>query len=139
MARYNTKQKKIILDFLNDNKTKCLTVNDIREFLLSKEIKVGQTTIYRYLTELEDIGMVIRYQNEVGKSQMYQVIDNQDCKSHFHLKCIDCGNITHLECDVLDNIKDHIQEDHNFKLDHSKTTIYGHCNDCQKEKQDENN
>ncbi|MDD3392523.1 MAG: transcriptional repressor [Bacilli bacterium] len=127
--KYKTKQKELILQFLKENKDKCLTVKEIKTNFDLKQIIIGQTTIYRYLSNLEEQGIISKYINNVDNSSSYQYITD-DCHLHFHLKCIKCGKIIHLECLKLNDLEKHIIEKHDFKIDNFKTVIYGLCSKC---------
>lgn len=130
---YKTKQKDRILTCLIQNKDRHLTVDEIRFALNGEEPMVGKTTIYRYLDKLVSQGIVRKYFIEEGKSACYQYMDQNDlCKEHYHLKCVDCGRLLHLECDYLEEMDSHIREHHNFQVDHSKTVLYGQCDSCAK-------
>ena len=125
---YNTKQKDIILNYLIENKDKCLTSNQIYEYL-KKDNKIGLTTIYRFLNKLESENLIRKYTDK--KSATYQYINNDECKNHIHLKCIKCNSIIHLECDEALNLSKHIKDEHNFNID---STIFGICKECNDEK-----
>lgn len=131
VTTYNTKQKQLILNCLMQNKDKHVTVDQIKEYLNKTNDRVGRTTIYRYLDKLVAQGIVRKYMIEGGKSACYQYMERMDvCQNHFHLKCVDCGQLIHLDCEYLDDINRHIKDHHNFNIDHSKTVLYGHCGKC---------
>lgn len=125
--KYNTKQKQLIIDYLKDNSDKCLTVFDIKKHFEKSNIEIGQTTIYRCLDLLEKDNKVVKYVNSDCSS--YQYIED-DCHLHFHLKCIKCGNLIHLDCLELEKLESHIKGEHKFQIDNSKTIIYGICKIC---------
>jgi Fur family ferric uptake transcriptional regulator len=63
---------------------------------------------------------------------------NTDCGEHYHLKCVGCGQLIHLECEYLEKLDSHVKSQHNFRVDHSKTVLYGCCGNCTNEhKRDE--
>lgn len=126
---YNTKQRNLILNCLIKNRDKHITADEIMTFI-SKE-KVGKTTIYRYLDKLVSQGLVRKFIFPKGTSACYQYIDNSEsCYEHYHLKCLDCGQLIHFECKYLDDINNHILNNHDFNVDHSKTVFYGQCGIC---------
>lgn len=127
--KYNTKQYQLITEYLKNNKNKSLTVTDIKEHFEKKQVKIGQTTIYRCLNKLEDKKQIIKFQDEFSKSTSYKYV-NETCHLHFHLKCIKCGLIDHLECNDLNVLENHIKIEHKFKIDNTKTIIYGMCCKC---------
>ena len=62
----------------------------------------------------------------------YQFIINDDCLKHIHLKCEKCQKIIHLDCHIINDFKNHIDDEHDFYVDNTKTTIYGLCKECRK-------
>ena len=125
---YNTRQKQLILSCLKDNKNISVDVFDIVKFLALNDIRIGVSTIYRYLDLLEEDGSVKKFTD--GKSARYQYIDKNSCPHHYHLKCNSCGKLIHLECDCMNELNDHISSSHGFVVDNSKTVIYGKCKEC---------
>lgn len=130
-VKYNTKQKQIILDCLTANNHCLLTCDEISDILKQSGTPVGKATLYRYLDSLVLSGDARKLSDESKKSAAYQLIDkDMDCHSHMHLKCTDCGKLIHLGCDFMSGVGEHILEHHQFRIDNSKTLIYGVCSDC---------
>ncbi|MDD3168466.1 MAG: Fur family transcriptional regulator [Eubacteriales bacterium] len=128
---YKTKQRDQIMDCLLKNKDRHITADEIIRTLNAEKTEVGKTTVYRYLDKLVSQGIVRRYFIEGGKSACYQFMDqNNGCSRHYHLKCVDCGQLFHLECDYLGEMDSHIRDHHDFHVDHSKTVLYGQCGTC---------
>jgi Fur family ferric uptake transcriptional regulator len=128
---YKTKQRDQILDCLIKNKDRHITADEIIYDLNQEKPLVGKTTVYRYLDKLVSQGCVRRYFIEGGKSACYQYMEqNSACNTHFHLKCVDCGQLFHLECEYMGQMDSHIRDHHDFDVDHSKTVLYGRCGKC---------
>lgn len=128
---YKTKQRDQILDCLIKNKDHHITADAIISDLNKDKQLVGKTTVYRYLDKLVSQGCVRRYFIEGGKSACYQYMEQDGvCNKHFHLKCVDCGQLFHMECDYMGEMDSHIRDHHNFQVDHSKTVLYGQCGNC---------
>ncbi len=128
---YKTRQRTQILDCLIDNKSKHLTADEISVILKKQGNEVGKTTVYRSLEKLMEEGSVRKYICEEGKSACFQYVDDsENCHRHFHLKCIKCGKLIHLECDYLSDLEQHIFEHHKFTVDNTKTVLYGVCEEC---------
>lgn len=107
---------------------KSFTVLEVKDYLQQNGSVVGLTTIYRYLSFLENEGMVKKFiESNIAK---YQYIDKNVCKCHFHLKCNICGKLIHLECGEINNLNLHIIQRHGFEVDSNKTIIYGVCKEC---------
>ena len=131
---YKTRQRSQILNCLIENSSKHLTADEISVILKEKNCEVGKTTVYRSLEKLIKEGSVRKYIYEEGRSACFQYVDgNENCHQHFHLKCIECGKLMHLECDYLSDLEKHIFEHHKFIVDNTKTVLYGVCEECSNE------
>ena len=76
-------------------------------------------------------GTVRKYSFDGKTCACFQYIDEeQSCHNHFHLKCLNCGKLIHLNCDHLAEISSHIAEHHGFLIDSSQTVFYGVCAEC---------
>ena len=119
---YATISRKKILEFLKKNSDRTVAVADIDHYLKAQDCEVNITTIYRYLDKLAKDGTVIKYVAEKGNQAVY------------HLQCVKCGKIIHLECEFMDEISEHILKDHGFKLQCKNSILYGMCSACQESK-----
>lgn len=128
---YNTRQRELILEYIKENADSHLTADSIADAL--KPEQVGKTTVYRYLEKLCEQHLVRKYILSEGKSACYQYSGGEECHDHFHLKCLKCGRLIHLECDYLKDIAAHISVEHNFTIDSSRTVFYGICGECAKQ------
>ncbi len=130
-ATYNTKQKRIIEEYLKIHITDQFTCDEISAYLKAEGTPVSKTTVYRYVEKLASEGRVRKITGGTSKSAQYQYIDeNMNCHSHMHFKCLKCGAFIHLGCDFLNGVSEHIYEHHRFKVDNSKTVLYGLCDKC---------
>ncbi len=135
---YNTRQKTIILEMLKNNKNKHLTADDMLFILSAQKVSVSRATLYRYLDVLVQTGDVKKYILPDSDKACYQYVDSGDsCKEHFHLMCIDCGTLQHLECVHINEVINHVENMHKFKVDPGRVVFYGLCEDCMKNKQEE--
>lgn len=126
---YNTKQKDLILDILK-KKNKEFTIKDIYDDL---DKKVGLTTIYRFIDKLVIDGLVTKTINK-DNITYYQYFEKCEHDNHFYLKCDKCKNVKHIDCDCINELYDHINNEHKFKLNKEKIIINGICKDCSKKK-----
>ena len=124
--KYHTKQKELILDSIR-NYHRCFTVkelyNDIKEY-------VGLTTIYRLVDKLVLEGNLNRY---IGNDNItyYEYFEECVCDNHFFLKCNNCGDTIHVDCDCITDLLKHISNYHEFIPDKEKIVINGICQKCQ--------
>ena len=128
---YNTRQRTLILDFLQAHKEQCFTVKSLLAALRENNIQIGETTVYRCVTKLTEEGQVRKFIAEKGDSACFQFLQSPEtCKAHFHLKCLKCGAVLHMDCDYMREMESHIRTEHNFTVDNAKTIIYGICTRC---------
>lgn len=127
---YKTRQRDTIETLMNRIGERHFTVDEIYLLLTREERKVGKTTIYRYLERLVAEGSLKRFRNEDGSSSYYRFKKNEGCDDHFHLKCLKCGKMLHIECSYLEELNNHIAEHHGFSVDGSKAVLYGYCAEC---------
>ncbi len=127
---YNTKQKSVILEFLQENINKNLTADEILYMLYAKGNQVSKSTLYRYLDVLTTTGDVRKYVLPDSDKTCYQYLGCDNSHEHFHLKCMECGKLIHMECDDFSKIIAHVSKEHHFDVDPDKIILYGKCEDC---------
>jgi len=133
MNSYTTVSRTKILEFLKLKSDRTVNVKDISDYLSEQNCDVNVTTIYRYLDRLCKDGSVIRYVSESGTQAVYQFVESaHHCEDHLHLKCTNCGCIVHLDCGFMDELSEHIEKEHGFKLQCKNSIIYGLCEECGK-------
>ena len=130
--KYKTKQHDLILSFLESNANEHFTAEEIYQQLHDSGHSVGKTTVYRHLVQLEKDNKVRKYISDGDNGACYEYI-NCECShnEHFHLKCQWCGDLIHLDCNYLHDLNNHVMSNHNFKIDYTKTVLYGKCSKCE--------
>lgn len=130
---YSTSQKKAILKYLQLHKDDFLTVEEIKEGILTQGVNLSIVTIYRYLDKLIEKNEVVKVSNPDDKRHIYRYValDNNDL-SNGKMICLGCGKILPLECTLLSTFYDHVQKEHGCELDYKKTVLYCICPDCLK-------
>ncbi len=126
-AGYNTRPFLLVGEVLSERKGAHMTAEEIVNVLYSRGEKIGLTTVYRNLEKLISQGKVRKFTG--GDSACFSYVD-EGCHHHFHLKCVSCGRLIHLECEHIDLLSAHIADEHGFSVDKSKTVLYGTCKEC---------
>lgn len=132
---YKTKQRQEILNCILELGGEHFTASDIVARLNSRGNEIGQATVYRMIDHLAETGKLRKYVIDGTTAACYQLVGTEyekSCREHFHLKCVGCGKLIHVECEELSRIAEHMQEEHGFSVDSSKTVFYGVCGDCKK-------
>lgn len=135
---YQTKQKSQILEYFEKHANAHLTAAELVQALTENGTPIGAATVYRTLERLETEGLVRRYTLDERGGACWQYAgaqtEAQHCHAHFHLKCIECGALLHVDCEYLQGIGKHILAHHGFVVDHSRTVLYGLCEHCREKK-----
>ena len=131
-STYKTKQQDFLFSYLKEMKGKHFTAEEVREHFESKQISIGIATIYRQLEKLVADGTLQKYFIDEHSAACFEY-SGEDCKAevpHFHLKCEQCGNLFHVECDEIQELSEHLQKEHGFAINPFRTVLYGICNAC---------
>ena len=134
MARsssYNTRTRQLILEYLAANARRTVSAADIVAHLEQAGAPANPTTVYRYLDKLAGEHRVMKYVAGKGERAVYQYADEQHhCHEHIHLKCVRCGEIFHMDCHFMDEVRRHLQDEHGFTLRCEGSILYGVCRKC---------
>ena len=134
-SAYRTKQQDLLISYMNKTHGKHFTAEDVHVHFEKKGITIGIATIYRQLEKCVEQGTVIKYFIDEHSAACFEYMgEDSSCvkDEHFHLKCEKCGKLSHLECNDLAAIKNHLLEEHGFMLNPCRTVFYGLCASCTK-------
>ncbi len=132
-SKYKTKQRELLLRYLETVPGIHVTAGDVCDYLKSQGASIGQATVYRQLEKLVDEGVIQKYVIDGNSAACFEYVEpdsHADAKICFHCKCEKCGKLIHLHCDELDAIQAHLIAEHHFKLDPIRTVFYGLCEQC---------
>ena len=138
MAQYATEQKKMLVDFLREHHESSFSVDQIvLEMKKNDAQKVPATsTVYRLITKLVEEGTVKRFVRGHSRQFLYQIVDRDHCRSHLHLRCMDCGKLIHLNEKLSDKLLDVIRSTSDFSVNEEETVLVGACSDCSRIKKE---
>ncbi len=151
---YRTPGRERLMKFLEAHPDTPYTVDELAAALhteasassapTDKQIpRIGKSSLYRQLAELVADGTVRRDREAHDTRDMstsdsraaaavYRYVARPDCARHFHLQCVCCGRLLHLDCALTKDLLSHIQSDHHFLVNMGKSILYGQCEDCAK-------
>ena len=129
---YNTAGREKLIAFLRENAADTpKSAESIYAGLAEKGDAPGYSSVYRLLSKLAQEGTVRRLRAPApAKGYLYQFSDAHACHAHFHLHCLSCGAVTHLECACGEEISAHLLREHGFATDCDHTVFYGTCAAC---------
>ena len=125
-----TKQGRFVLECLKENSHSHVTAEEISEQLKKNGVSVSTATIYRQLEKLTAQGLIRKYTSPDEPACYQYHEEHHECVNHFHLKCVCCNKLFHVSCEYLDSLEAHIFEHHGFKVDNTRTVLYGKCAEC---------
>ena len=125
---YNTRQKKIIGEFLANNQDHYLSVDEIYARLAQQNESPGRTTVYRSLEAFVKDGIVAKVAAPGGEESRYRLAGKG--QEYGQLVCICCGKVIPFDCDALINFASHVHNEHKFVVDLMRSVMYGYCSDC---------
>ena len=130
MQKYETKQRKALLEFLSRNAHKPLTVSDIAAALKSEGISTS--AIYRNLSDMQDEDKVQRVTQSGSNKVYYRYTGAKNCEKHLHMSCSKCGKTFHMDVPATDLLINEVLSGSDFEVDSASTVLLGTCSKCRK-------
>ena len=125
--KYSTGKREQILAFLSENADRSFALFDLAERVTDGG--KGKSTVYRIVSELLSEGKIRRLSDGKTRHCTYQYIGNEECHSHLHLKCRDCGQLIHLNDDISHKFSDSVLSFGGFTLEEG-CLLFGKCKSC---------
>ncbi len=130
MAKYMTKQRKILLDYFSRHTHEALSAKQIADAL--GEDQISASAVYRNLAALEEDGLLKRISKPGSHEAFFQYTDDSECHDKLHLSCRKCGKMFHMNTSGAEMLIRTIAKNEGFSVDRSETVLYGICEACQK-------
>ena len=90
-----------IMDIFEHSKQKHLSAEDIYKLMIGSNNEIGLATIYRVLTQFEQVGLLIRHHFEGGKA----VYELNEKSHHDHIVCLQCGHVTEFVNEEIEKLQ----------------------------------
>ena len=132
-SKYKTKQRDLLLAYLETKPGVHFTAGDVCECLKEKGTPIGQSTVYRQMERLVDEGVLNKYIIDGNSPACFEYVGQGNGSQEevcFHCKCEQCGKLIHLHCEELKGFLGHLSSEHGFRLDPARTVFYGLCDQC---------
>ncbi|HHT20620.1 MAG TPA: transcriptional repressor [Tissierellia bacterium] len=117
-----TKPRQLIIDVLQDNHDRLLSVESLYEAL---DRAIDLSTVYRNLEVLDACGLIYRVQS--GDKSLFKLICQTD--HHHHLICLQCGSTQVIDYCPLPELGQ-IARQHDFEVAAHTLEVFGYCRDC---------
>lgn len=132
MKKYDTRQRDVLIEFLDHHPDELLSVRQVADTLSQKQISLS--AVYRNLSQLEEEGVIRKSVKQGSREAFYQYMGAPACKNHLHMSCTCCGKTFHLAENHTMHLKQALCLEEGFQLDILNTVLLGVCEDCRKER-----
>ncbi len=102
-----------------------LTAAEIVSAVRANDPDFYESTVYRTLDRLVELAVIDRVQLGPGAT-----IFHLPHRPHHHLLCEQCGEVTEVSAELLDDLAELIHAEHQFRLHPSTSTLVGVCQRC---------
>jgi Fur family ferric uptake transcriptional regulator len=92
--------------------------------------KISRPTVYRTLNELVEAGLLRKM--ALGGRAVYE--HDYGYPQHDHLHCQICDKLIEFQSDELQEIRDAVAREHNFRVTGHRLIISGTCHDCSRKR-----
>ena len=105
-----------ILELLESSESPHLSAEDIYRQLINVGEEVGLATVYRVLTQFEQVGICIRHNFEEG----HGVYELTPTHHHDHMVCVETGDIIEFSCEDIERFQVAVAKEKGYEIvDHS--------------------
>lgn len=104
-----------------------LTAEEVAERVNEADPTVNISSVYRSLTLFEDLDLVRESQLGIDGSARWEIAHPDD---HFHMVCSRCGSVDHHVGELVDQIRSHLSDDHQFSAVNIDLVVTGMCGSC---------
>jgi Fur family ferric uptake transcriptional regulator len=118
-----TLPRRRILELFEASKVRHLSAEDVYKALIAEGMDVGLATVYRVLTQFEQVGLLARQHFETGKA----VFELNPGGHHDHLLCLQCGRVEEFYDGEIEKRQSEIARKAGFELRGHSLALYGDC------------
>jgi len=122
-----TPPRRQVLSLL-EGEERALSPYDMRERLRQRRVKMDVVTVYRVLEVLERLDLVHRVYRTGGYVRCWR---SDLGAHHHHLVCTDCGRVTEITGDRIDEVADREARENGYRVTGHILELFGLCGGCQ--------
>lgn len=127
-----TPQRQTILQLFLEQEDCHLSAEELYILVKKQNPEIGLATVYRTLDILAEIGVLLKNDFGDGRTR-YEFSRKDEQHHHHHLICLECGNVSEFDDDLLESLETVIMKRNKFKVKDHDLKFYGYCNKCKKE------
>jgi Fur family transcriptional regulator, ferric uptake regulator len=122
-----TNARRAILQTLFDHQDVHPTAEHITATVRESQPEIAESTVYRFLDELERLGIVDHVRLGHGPEVYHFTEDTH----HHHLVCEQCGRVIEVPQRVFDSLRTHLLKQFSFEIEPRHFTLTGRCVRCE--------
>jgi Fur family ferric uptake transcriptional regulator len=122
-----TAPRRLVLEVLLTDRGGHYTCEGVAQAVAARGIVLDQSTVYRILQWLKDVGVVSQTDLGTG-SDVYTLVTGP---MHHHLVCLHCGAIIDLDDALFDCLRETLAQQYHFRPRIEHFAIFGTCEACQ--------
>ncbi|MCR5845527.1 MAG: transcriptional repressor [bacterium] len=126
---YRTKQRDAIASYLAEKADRYLSVDEVWAGVSAGPENAGRSTVYRTLEAMFASGAALKAMTPSGEARYRMAVGDASTQ----LVCLNCGHALPLDCSMLADFSAHMLDHHGFKIDATRTVLYGICEKCREE------
>lgn len=104
-----------------------LSAEDVVTAVTRLDARAHRASVYRTLEALSALGVVQHVHVGHGRTAYHLI---EDDRPHLHAQCRDCGRVSDLPADLLDEVAARTRSTTGFTLDAGHVALSGLCQDC---------
>ncbi|MGO9120393.1 MAG: Fur family transcriptional regulator [Desulfomonilaceae bacterium] len=120
-----TKQRRVIVEELKKLKTHP-TATALYEIVRKRLPRISLGTVYRNLDLLAEAGIIQKLETAGTQKRFDGTVEN-----HYHVRCVQCGQVDDLPLPLLRDIEDVLHGLSNYKILSHRLEFQGVCPSCQ--------
>lgn len=113
-----------ILEVFRNAQQRHLSAEDVYRILLEQGNDVGLATVYRALSQFEEVGLLNR-NSFAGDKAVYELNEGAH---HDHLICMTCGRVEEFYNAEIEQLQQNIARDKGYQLTYHSMSLYAQCN-----------
>lgn len=109
-----------ILQLLDQSNTPHMTAEEVYKSLLDNGEEIGLATVYRVLSQFEEVNLVTRHIFEEGKA----VFERNKGGHHDHMVCMETGKVIEFMNEAIERLQHEVAEEHGYELVDHNMVLY---------------
>lgn len=122
-----TPARRLLLQFILDNKSRQISMEEFQEFLEKQLVGVDRSSIYRNIDVFQKLDIIQEISlPTIGKRYQYVL----DRKVHHFYICKACGKANRGNKELFQKIESALKDVHGFSKANLSVVFYGLCSKC---------